>query len=237
MFNAVIIRPYRRHVRGSYSMNFEDVIIDKLLDRKMAGFYVDIGANDPLNSNNTMRFYRKGWSGINIEPNTRCYREIVKRRRRDINLNIGVGKEASKCTFYSFIPETRSTFSTAVADRLIKNGLKLMEKNEVEIWPLSEVLDKYRPNQTIDFMTIDTEGYDDQVILSNDWEKYRPAIICIESAKENTTHQYLLELGYRKVMSPQTTPSINCAGKEIRAYQPCRRLVYSGWTSGFDVAP
>jgi FkbM family methyltransferase len=199
VLNAAVIRPFRRYVRGSYSMNYEDVIIDKLLDHKRDGFYVDIGANDPLNSNNTMRFYRKGWSGINIEPNIRCYRRIVERRKRDVNLNIGIGKEAARSTFYSFLPDTRSTFSAEVADRLIDKGLKLMEKNEVEIWPLSEVLGKYRPDETIDFMSIDTEGYDDQVILSNDWEKYRPGIICIEAAKLDTTHRYLLELGYVKV--------------------------------------
>ena len=201
MFNTLVSRPFRRFIRGSYSQNYEDIIVDRLLDHKMKGFYVDIGANDPIRSNNTMRFYQRDWSGINIEPNVHCYLRIAAKRKKDINLNIGIGSEVSNSTFYSFLPETRSTFSAAVADELIGKGLRLVEKNEVEILPLSMVLDQYRSNKAIDFMSIDTEGYDDKVILSNDWDRHRPEVICIESDIEDTTHRYLLNLGYRKVVA------------------------------------
>lgn len=50
--------------------------------------------------------------------------------------------------------------------------------------PLKKILDKYLPKKTIiDFFSIDVEGHDLEVLQSNDWMKYRPKIIVVESAK------------------------------------------------------
>ncbi|MBN2169485.1 MAG: FkbM family methyltransferase [Actinobacteria bacterium] len=197
--NALILRPFKIYILHSYSQNREDLIIDKLLGHKKKGFYVDVGAYDPVRSNNTMKFYRKNWSGINIEPDSTCLEKIASRRKRDMNLNIGIGSEFSKGTLYSFLPATRSTFSEAVARELIEKGLTLTGKNEVEIWPLSLVFEKYRPDQGIDFLSIDTEGYDLQVIKSNDWKRFKPEVICIESDGGDEAHRYLINIGYDMV--------------------------------------
>lgn len=197
--NAAILRPFKRYVLHSYSQHREDLIVDKLLGYKENGFYVDVGACDPVRSNNTMRFYKKNWSGVNIEPNSSCLEKFASTRQGDINLNIGIGSEVSSGIFYSFLPSTRSTFSEEIANELIEKGLTLKEKNEVEIWPLSLVFEKYGADKEIDLLSVDTEGYDYQVIKSNDWNRFKPSVICIESDGNDKAHRYLIDLGYKMV--------------------------------------
>ena len=74
----------------SYAQNREDVYINWLLSGKNKGFYVDVGANDPVHDSVTKFFYDRGWSGINIEPINEHYKNLTKERPRDINLQIGV---------------------------------------------------------------------------------------------------------------------------------------------------
>jgi FkbM family methyltransferase len=195
-------------VVGSFSQNGEDLTIHKLLKNKKSGFYVDIGANDPTRFNNTKYFYQKGWSGINIEPDFNCFTKISKARQRDINLNLGIGRMSSNLVFYKFIPHTLSTFSGKEARRYLKQGYKLRGKKIVRVKKLSEVLDENIKDRKIDFMTIDTEGYDLEVLKSNDWSKYKPKVICIESVRHSigkpkqvtSLESYLTVVGYSKIL-------------------------------------
>ncbi|NPV58117.1 MAG: FkbM family methyltransferase [Actinobacteria bacterium] len=196
--NAVLVRPGRRLLFGSYSESNEDRIVEALLGRKKDGFYVDIGANDPKRANNTMRFYKRGWSGIVIEPNESCCLRFQAARPRDIVLNIGISQVAGRGSFFRFFPDTRSTLSKECADRLVKKGFWLVSSSEIELQPLADVLKEHAGGRTIDFMSIDTEGYDKQVLLSNDWERFRPSVICVESGDESVT-RLLSDLGYLKV--------------------------------------
>lgn len=208
-----ILEIYRKiwleHVIFSYSQNREDIIIRKLLKNKKIGFYVDIGANDPVRFNNTKSFYLKGWCGINIEPNIDCFNKINEDRKRDINLNIGIGQTNSNITFYKFMPNTLSTFSKKEADKYQSQGYILSTKKIIKTKKLTDVLRQYLKGRKIDFMSIDTEGYDMQVLLSNNWFKYRPTIICIETAEHTTKtkiknkylNKYLSKIGYRRYIN------------------------------------
>ena len=128
-----------------------------------------------------MRFYKRGWAGINIEPNTDHWKRFLVHRKRDINLNIGIGKKRANLTFYSIDPPTLSTFSKTRANAYIRDGFKLLNAHRISVLPLKDVFVKYAKNRHIDFMSIDTEGLELDVLQSNNWRKLRPAIICIES--------------------------------------------------------
>lgn len=198
--NALFVRPFNRYARGSFSQHGEDLVVDRLLGLKADGFYVDIGANDPANSNNTMRFYRKGWRGINIEPDPSCIARLQEERPRDINLNIGVASQRGRQRFYSMFPSTRSTFSREIADELTQRGFRLVSSPEIEILPLAEVLRLHRGDQPVDFISIDTEGYDEEVLRSNDWDACRPRVLCIETEETSPSHEFLMGLGYERVL-------------------------------------
>lgn len=190
-----------------YSQKGEDLFIHKLLKFKKNGFYVDIGTNDPVRFNNTKYFYDRGWHGINVEPDINCFRRIEKIRTRDINLNLGIGNANTKLTFFQFIPDTLSTFSVKDANRYKKQGYVYLIEKKVPIKKLAVIFKKYLGKKKIDFMTVDTEGYDREVLSSNDWTKYRPEIICIESVehlingsgKDNGLEKFLITKKYKKI--------------------------------------
>lgn len=187
---------YKPLFKSSWSGHFEDVTIDKLLGNKKKGFYVDVGAYDPQLGNNTKRFYNKGWSGINIEPDFERYNNFVKQRERDINLNIGISNTKSTLTFYQMFPESISTFSKKQMKLKLKEGFKLISTKTVEVKRLEDVLNKFKV-KNIDFISIDTEGLDFNVLEGINWNKTKPKVICIED-KDTKIEKYLFEKGYSK---------------------------------------
>ncbi|MFH0927340.1 MAG: FkbM family methyltransferase [Candidatus Micrarchaeota archaeon] len=192
------IRPFM----GSYSQFGEDLEIERLLGGKKEGFYVDVGANDPDALSNTKRFYKKGWRGINIEPNAANLHKFRLLRPRDINLNIGIGPQGGEMEFYLFDPHELSTFSAQEAQKYQNLGYKLVEKKPVGIEPLRDVLQKHAQGVEIDFLSVDAEGYDLEVLKSNDWQKFRPRVLCVEitehasGKRRGDIEAFLAQAGY-----------------------------------------
>lgn len=214
---AFLHESYKRlisgHIYHSYSQCGEDVIVDKLLGHKKSGFYVDVGAYDPSRFSNTKRFYLKGWQGINIEPDPQNFKKFVSFRKRDINLNVGIGSREATLIFFKFFPDTSSTFSKEEASKNKKQGFKLLKEMKIKVFPLASVLGKYCKNRSIDFITIDTEGYDLEVLKGNDWLKFRPTVLCIETSENIQNHRnskyheilgFLDAVGYKKYLDNGT---------------------------------
>lgn len=172
---------YRFIFRGakSYSQLGEDLIVSFFLPGLKKGSYVDIGANNPVYLNNTYLFYKKGWSGLCIEPNSLECKLIRQVRPRDQVLNIGLGAKAGEMDFYILNPDTLSTFSSSEAERMKGLGHKIAEVRKVPVKTLAQVLEEF--NRPVDLLTIDTEGMDLEILKSNNWEKYRPKIIIAET--------------------------------------------------------
>lgn len=166
-----------------YGQNREDIILESFFIGEKTGFYVDVGAYDPIIDSVTKRFYDNGWSGINIEPQPDKYALFVKKRPRDINLNIGISNKNTTLTLRSYKNQGLSTFSEE-----IKNGYKGQAEAEVAefkdievpVMTLESVFKKYDVKE-ISFMKIDAEGFEYEVIDSNNWTKYRPRVLCIEA--------------------------------------------------------
>ncbi len=105
----------------SYSQEGEDMILQRILGDKKHGFYVDVGAHHPRRFSNTYLFYRRGWSGINIEPNPEAMNAFQVDRERDINLQFGIAEHAENLTYYFFDEPALNTFDAA----LVNPGLQL----------------------------------------------------------------------------------------------------------------
>lgn len=165
----------------SFSQYQEDLILDAILG-KDKGFYIDVGANDPKKFSNTLRFYKKGWTGINIEPQPKKIELFNATRDRDINLNIGINTREGWLDFYNLKIDTLSTFDRKVAEYHCKRfNTEINEVIRVKVQRLDVVLEQYlKVNSSIDFMSIDTEGFDTKVLASNDWSHFRPKVVLIE---------------------------------------------------------
>lgn len=181
LFSELRIRVINPICFHSYSQFGEDLWLNTYFKGKTKGFYLDIGAYDPFRFSNTMHFYKKGWRGISVEPNSERFRLFPVHRPEDINLNMGIGVKNGKMIFYRIDPPTLSTFSKFQAEVYVKQGFRITGKVQVNVFPLKELCSLYVKKRIIDFMSIDVEGTELEVLKSNDWKRFRPRIICIES--------------------------------------------------------
>lgn len=177
------INPNLLKSRLYYSQNREDLILDALLSSVGKGFYVDVGAYDPDLDSVTKLFYLKGWSGINIEPQPNRIKYFIKRRERDINLNLGVSDKKGSLMLRSYYNQGLSTFDGDMKtsyEQEASEHTATYEDIRVQVTTLEDIFAS-RKISKIDFMKVDVEGLEYEVLKGNDWKKYRPAVICIEA--------------------------------------------------------
>jgi len=168
----------------SYAQNFEDVILSRAFRGKATGFYIDVGAGDPTIDSVTCWFYSIGWRGINIEP-SREYFELLKRDRPgDINLDCAIGASGGTGDFYEVEGSGLSSLDEDCVDRAQLHGFPV-RRSEVEIRTLADVC-REAADQPIDFLKIDVEGLELQVIEGADWTAYRPRIVVVEATRPLT---------------------------------------------------
>ena len=185
VINKIFRRDPKMKANLCYSQNGEDLILNRFLENKEKGFFIDVGAHHPIRFSNTYLFYKKGWSGINIDAMPGSMTKFNKIRPKDINIEKGVGIKNDQLTFYQFNESALNTFSKKEAFSKNKDGYKIIKSNLVEVDTLENILDKYMPlNTKIDFLNIDAEGKDEEVLISNNWEKYKPNYIIIEILRE-----------------------------------------------------
>ena len=160
----------------SYSENHEDIILAGFFDKNIRGFYVDVGANHPEDKSITKLFYDMGWHGINIEPIPRLYKLFEKQRFRDINLNIGVSDQPGILTFRDYINNDK--ISSFIINKNYNN--QKYKNYSVQVKPLKQIFIENNVRK-INFLNIDVEGYEYEVLSGNNWSIYRPQVICIDS--------------------------------------------------------
>ncbi len=202
------LEEFRKNVFGkpqlTYSGEGEDLIIEKFTRDIPHGLYVDVGCYHPKVGSNTFKLFKKGWEGINIDPNPHTIALFNKYRPKDINLNLGISELGEPLTYYEFEESAISTFSPEFYQLRMNQGAKFLGKKNVKTSKLSEVFDQYLNGRTIDVLDIDAEGIDIEVLNSNDWEKYKPKIILVEDQDEEidnlsnlATYKILQPYGYR----------------------------------------
>ncbi len=164
----------------TYSQFGEDMILEDHFRGKKQGFYIDVGCNRPIQGSNTFRLYMKGWRGINIDGNERLIKKFKKIRKRDVNLCEIVSDKEGPMKFYVSADDRVSTVSGEFKE-WIKDHRNYSDEIQTTSKSLQKLLEKYLPKeQKIDFLNIDVEGHDYEVLCSNDFEKFRPTVICIE---------------------------------------------------------
>jgi FkbM family methyltransferase len=164
-----------------YSQEGEDILLNKLLHGVSRGSFIDVGCHHPQRFSNTYHFYRKGWRGINIDPLPGTRRRFEWARPGDVTLEVAIAAQASTATYFSFDEPALNTFSKEIADRRIADGQRLRSATMVPMRPLRDIYaEQARRFPRIDFMSIDVEGFELEVLRSIDWSALRPRVIVIE---------------------------------------------------------
>jgi len=172
---------------STFSLCGEDRILYYLFLRQDSGFYVDIGAYDPIDCSNTYLFYEKGWRGINIDARPGSMNTFNRWRPRDINLEVAIANKEDFLTYYQ-LTESASTMNSFSQEFLQDLGMedRIVSKTQIKTYTLCSILDQYLPPSiSIDFLSVDVEGMDLEVLKSNDWVKYRPKVVLVESIHRN----------------------------------------------------
>ncbi len=171
----------------SFSQQGEDLILYHLF----LGFpeiknpvYLDIGANHPFRFSNSAKFYFSGSKGFLVEPDPELAQLLRKKRKRDTVFENGIALDKEKnLDFYLFEANTLNTFSKEEAERCKKMGYKLRAVKKIPLMTINELMEKVG---LIDLLSLDVEGFDEAIIKSLDFKKYRPLCICIETLSFET---------------------------------------------------
>lgn len=181
IFSMITAKLYK-NAELIYSQEGEELILRRIFENQKQGYYVDVGAHDPVRFSNTCHFYKMGWNGINIDASPSVIEKFNAKRKRDINLAIGTGNINGKMKFYIFDEQALNTFDKNRVEFLEQTtNYHHVDEKEIEIKRLEDIFIEYLPqNQIIDFVDIDVEGLDFQVLQSNDWGKFRPRVVLVE---------------------------------------------------------
>ena len=174
----------------SYAQNFEDVMLWRALKHVENGFYVDVGAQDPVVDSVSLAFYEHGWRGVHIEPVQHFAEKLRHERPEEVVIQAAVGAAPGIMTFFE-VPDTGlSTGSTEIAERHRAQGFSVKQIT-VKCLTLAQALEPYLGRQ-IHWLKIDVEGFEREVLEGWDADRIRPWVLVVESTmpmSESPSHE------------------------------------------------
>ena len=193
--------------RVSYSQTGEDLIIAHIF--RMLGVetpsYLDIGANHPYRFNNTAALYLNGSRGVNVEPDPDLFHLLAAERPEDVNLNVGIGDREGVLPFYLLSESTLNTFSKPDAENSEKEGYRITGTRDIPVRTLENVLREHLRGRFPEFLSLDTEGFDEKILHGMDFDG-PPLVICAETSafsakrpgeKKTDLIDFLVSKGYQ----------------------------------------
>ena len=164
----------------SYAQNREDVLLNRVFDGRREGFYVDVGACHPVLHSVTKHFYDAGWRGINVEPTPGVFALYAAERPGDLNLNVGISDHEGTLTITEPVVSLgMCTFCPSFAEGLRRDGYECVER-PVPVMTLAQLCERHVPGE-IDFLKIDVESHELEVLRGADFAHWRPRVVAIEA--------------------------------------------------------
>ena len=194
----------------SYAQSGEDLIARFILDalRVTRPNYLDLGAYDPVRLSNTYHFYARNSRGVCVEADPGLASRFAEVRPRDRVINVAVSDHTSgRAKFFAMSEASLNTLSQAEAERLVREeGCTIRTTLDVDIVPVATLIAREFPSRVLDFLSIDLEGIDEQIIAGIDFNFLRPKVICVETlsysrlggqVKKTGTIDMLRQRGYK----------------------------------------
>ena len=169
----------------SYAQNGEDILLFRALKHLAHGFYIDVGAQDPVEDSVTKAFYERGWRGINIEPVQHWHDRLVTDRPHDVNLKVAAADHSGELELFEVSDSGLSTSDPEFARQHAETGLSVRE-TRVKCLTLDEICSRHAV-ETVHFLKIDCEGAERQVLQGISLESVRPWIVVVEATEPNSS--------------------------------------------------
>lgn len=181
----------------------EELFIIDYFDKKNNGFVLDIGAADGITASNSFKIINEyNWRGLLIEP---CHKhssnlKILYDTIEDVNYFFGAVDQSRKETIFYEVVENEIGLSNTVGESNTRNQKYITY--QVKCLDINSILERYKVPKDIDFISLDIEGSESQVLDNWNFEKYKVNLWCVE---ENT-HSYesfFNSYGYKKINVPE----------------------------------
>jgi FkbM family methyltransferase len=163
--------------KKSYSFGSVDLLVNYFFKYKKKGIYLDVGCQHPVSNNNTYLLYKKGWSGVNIDLDKKSIDLFNLVRKKDININTAISSGVSEKKLYFY--HDKSAINTLNKEVSNFQSAKVKEVRTIKTNSLNNILEQNNINK-IDYLNIDVEGHEIDVLLGLDIRKYLPDIVSIE---------------------------------------------------------
>jgi len=179
-----LLKKKLRSKKESYSFGTVDLLINYFFKNKLNGFYVDVGCQNPISNNNTYLLHKnKNWKGINIDLDPENIKLFNISRPNDININEVLSSSVKEMNLYFYHKKSAiNTISKEIADR---QNAKVKEIKKISTTTLDLILEKNNV-QKINYLSIDVEGHEFDVLSGFSIQKYNPDIVSIEYLNINS---------------------------------------------------
>src|SRR6266480_4080696 len=190
----------------SYAQRFEDLYLMRCFGSRSDGFYIDIGSGHPVYDNASFAFYLEGWHGVTVEPNPTLARLSRAIRPRDRHVEALLGASLGEATFY-LVEDFHglSTMIEAHARAAQRQFGKSSQAMAMPVTTLKELCRQHAP-PVFEFLKVDVEGAEQEVLLNGDWRSFRPKVVVVEALAPYTLapawaawEPFLAKHGYRYV--------------------------------------
>jgi len=170
---------YDRYTKKSYSISNVDLVIDRMFASLNNGIYVDVGCNHPIKFNNTYLLYKRGWSGINIDFDSKSIKEFKKYRPRDYNVKKIVSNDEEMKDIYIY--HERSAINTLSKDLVDYRKNKPKKILKARSTTLGRIINESPfKEKKINLLSIDIENHEFEVLKNFDFDKYKIDAIVTE---------------------------------------------------------
>lgn len=194
------------YLNNIYSQNGEEIFLKEKFVNKEKGFYVDVGSFHPFYFSNTYWAYKRGWNGINIEPNIENFKLFELFRPKDININCGISEDEGIMKYYQFEEAALNTFNRDVVEFYENVRHKeVKEVLDVEVRRLDNIL-REKNIKKIDFLDIDVEGAEMDVLRTIDFNIDIESILLeqgrhasLQDILNSEENRFLRERGYEAI--------------------------------------